>query len=229
MKKENLEEFAYNSIIKLILENHFRPGDFLLESEITELLNLKSRTPVHHALGQLVAKGFLDKKNKKGCFIPSPTPEDAEHVFFARENIEFQTAASAAIHASDEEIDELQVIIQKEVETGESGNIVAYLSINEKFHAFIAQISKNRYLQQYSQHIFWRSNIYIFFYYYQFKVSKIDNEFKISPSQHIRIMEAITKRDADEAGKLMKQHVRGTFEGIFKINKQKGGVLEKNL
>jgi len=70
MKKENLEEFAYDSIIALILENHYRPGDFLLETEITERLNLKSRTPVHHALGQLVAKGFLDKKSKKGCFIP---------------------------------------------------------------------------------------------------------------------------------------------------------------
>ena len=218
MKKENLEEFAYNSIINLILQNHFKPGDFLLETEITELLDLKSRTPVHHALGQLVAKGFLDKKSKKGCYIPSLTPEDAEHVFFARENIEFQTAASAAIHASDEEIDELRVIIQKEMETGESGDIMAYSSINENFHAFIAQISKSRYLQRYSQHIFWRSNIYIFFYFYQFKVTKINNEYKISPSQHIEIMEAIKERDPDVAGKLMKQHVRSTFEAIFRIN-----------
>ena len=108
MMKDNLEEFAYGSIITSILENHYKPGDFLLEAEITERLNLKSRTPVHHALGQLVAKGFLDKKNKKGCFIPPLTPADGEHVFFARENIEFQTAASAAIHASDEEIKELQ-------------------------------------------------------------------------------------------------------------------------
>jgi len=61
MRKENLEEYTYNSIIKLILENHFKLGHFLLETEITELLNLKSRTPVHHVLGQLVAKGFLTK------------------------------------------------------------------------------------------------------------------------------------------------------------------------
>ena len=137
MKKGNLEEFAYDSIIKSILANYYRPGDFLLEAEITERLNLKSRTPVHHALGQLVAKGFLDKKNKKGCFIPPLTPEDAEHVFFARENIEYQTAASAAIHASDEEIEELQMIIQDEMETGESGDIIGYSAINETFHNFV--------------------------------------------------------------------------------------------
>lgn len=216
MKKENLEEFVYDSIIGLILENHYRPGDFLLETEITERLNLKSRTPVHHALGQLVAKGFLDKKSKKGCFIPPLTPEDAEQVFFARESIESQAAASAALHASNEDIDELQMIFQEEVETGESGNIIGYSAINESFHNFIAQISKNKYLQQYSQHIIWRSNCYIFFRYYQFKVSMTEREFRISPAQHRKITEAIAKRDADKAGKLMKQHVRRTFEGIFK-------------
>jgi len=215
IKKENIEEFAYNSIVALILENHYRPGDFLLEAEITERLNLKSRTPVHHALGQLVAKGFLEKKSKKGCFLPPLTPEDAEHVFFARENIEFQAAASAALHASDEEIDELQMIIQQEMETGESGDIIGYSAINETFHKFIAQIGKNRYLQQYCQHIFWRSNCYVFFRYYQFKASMTEREFRISPAQHRKITEAIANRDADEAGKLMKQHVHRTFENIF--------------
>ena len=215
IKKENLEDFAYESIISLILDNHYRPGDFLLETEITARLNLKSRTPVHHALGQLVAKGFLNKKSKRGCFIPPLTPEDAEHVFFARENIEYQVAASAALHASDEEIDALQMVIKKEVEIGESGDIIGYSVINESFHNFIAQISKNKYLQHYSQHIFWRSNCYVFFRYYQFKMSMAEREFRISPAQHMEITEAIAKRDADKAGKLMKQHVRRTFEGIF--------------
>ncbi len=215
MKKENLEEFAYDSIVALILENHYRPGDFLLEAEMTERLNMKSRTPVHHALGQLVAKGFLDKKSKKGCFIPPLTPEDAEHVFFARENIESQVVASAALHASDEEINELQMIIQEEVDTGGSGNIIGYSAINATFHNFIAKICKNKYLQHYSQHIFWRSNCYVFFRYYQFKVSMAEREFRISPAQHRKIMEAIANRDADEAGKLMKQHVHRTFENIF--------------
>jgi len=215
IKKENLEKFAYDSIVALILKNHYRPSDFLLEAEITERLNLKSRTPVHHALGQLVAKGFLDKKSKKGCFIPPLTPEDMEHAFFARENIEAQAAASAALHASDEEIEELQMIIQGEVETGESGNIFGYSAINETFHSFIAKISKNKYLQQYCRHIFWRSNCYVFFRYYQFKENVVEREFKVSPAQHWKITEAIAKRDADKAGELMKQHVRRTFESIF--------------
>lgn len=215
MKKENLEEFAYNAIMKLVLNHHFQPGEFLLETEIADLLKLKSRTPVHHALGQLVAKGFLDRKNKKGCFIPFTTPEDAEHVFFVRESIESQSAKSAAIHASKEEVKELELIIEKEADIRKSGDVVAYSSINENFHACVARISKNRYLQQFSQYIFWRSNIYVFFYHYQFKLKKVSDELKDSPLQHIKIVEAIKNRDPEKAGELMLKHVRCTYNSIW--------------
>lgn len=215
MAKENLEEVAYNAIMKLILSNHFQPGEFLLETEIASLLSLNSRTPVHHALGQLVAKGFLDRKKKKGCFIPFPTPEDAEHVFSVRENIESQSARFAAIHASDEEIKELELIIEKEADIRKSGNIVAYSSINENFHKCVAKISKNRYLQQFNQYIFWRSNIYVFFYHYKFKLKKKGDKLKDSPLQHLKIITAIKNRKPEEAGELMLEHVRCTYNSIW--------------
>ena len=215
MKKENLEEFAYNAIMKLILSNHFQPGEFLLETEMMDLLNLKSRTPVHHALGQLVAKGFLDRKKKKGCCIPFATPEDAEHVFFVRGNIESQSAKSAAINASDEEIKDLELIIEKEVDIKKSGDIIAYSSINENFHACVARISKNRYLQQFSQYIFWRSNIYVFFHHYKFKLKIKGDQLTYSPLQHVKILTAIKNRKPEEAGELMLEHVRCTYNNIL--------------
>ena len=165
MAKKNLEEFAYKSIINLILKNHFKPGDFLLETELAESLDL-SRTPVRHALGQLVAEGFLDKKRKKGCFIPSPRPEDARQVFYAREHIEGLTAASAARYATDKDIEYLYALIEKEKNVKTPGTQeakMAYVTINESFHLGIAKISLNKYLEQYCRHSFWRSHTYIFF------------------------------------------------------------------
>ena len=213
MGKENLEEFAYRSIIRLILDNRFKPGDFLLETELAERLNL-SRTPVRHALGQLVAEGFLDKKKKKGCYIPLPSAEDAKHVFFARESIERQTAASAAIYATDEDISELRALLGKEKQIVDSQNKEAYTSINEKLHLGIARMCKNRYLEQYCRHIFWRSNIYIFFFdnYYTQKDYGVQ---KFAPREHAKIVDAIENRNAEKSGNLMKQHVRFTFERLF--------------
>jgi len=45
-----------------------------------------------------------------------------------------------------EDLKYLRVILTKESETGESGNKIAYSSINEDLHSAIARMSKNRYL-----------------------------------------------------------------------------------
>ncbi|MCF6246429.1 MAG: GntR family transcriptional regulator [Desulfobacula sp.] len=216
MARKNLDEFAYKAIINLILGNHFKPGDFLFETELAASLGL-SRTPVRHALGQLVAEGFLDKKKKKGCFIPLPSPEDARHVFYARENIEGLTAASAARHATETDIDHLYLLIGKEKKVANPGSQKAkleYVTINENFHLSIAKISQNKYLEQYCRHIFWRSHTYIFFFdkYY----TELDSSGqKTGPKQHSAIVSAIDNRNQEKAGNLMRQHVRITFEQLF--------------
>jgi DNA-binding GntR family transcriptional regulator len=79
-KKEELEDVSYRYIIGMILKNEIRPGDAILETELAEKLNI-SRTPVRQALGRLVAEGLLEKRRKKGCVIPFPTPEDANKNF----------------------------------------------------------------------------------------------------------------------------------------------------
>ena len=216
MAKKNLDEFAYNAIINLILENYFKPGDFLLETELAESLGL-SRTPVRHALGQLTAEGFLDKKKKKGCFIPSPSLDDAKHVFYAREHIESVTASSAALRATNNDIQRLHRLIKKERTIKNPATIEAkrdYVTINENFHLGIAAMSHNKYLEQYCRHAFWRSNTYIFFFdkYY----SNLDQSGQVTgPQQHIEIAAAIENRNEEKAGNLMRHHVRTTFEQLF--------------
>lgn len=216
VKKKNLEEFAYESIIKLILENHYKPGDFLLETELAGTLEI-SRTPIRNALGQLVAEGFLDKKKKKGCYIPSPTPQDARHVFYARENIEGLTAASAARYAVDKDIEYLYELIKKEENVANPGTQdgkMAYLTINEKFHLGIAKFSRNKYLEQYCRNSFWRSHTYIFFFDSDY-TGLTSGEQRVGPRQHIEITKAIEDRNEEKAGSLMRQHVRTTFEKLF--------------
>ncbi len=216
MGKTNLEEFAYEAIINLILENRFKQGEVILETELAQSLAL-SRTPVRHALGQLVAQGFLDKKKKKGCIIPPASPEDARHVFHAREHIEGLTAGSAARNATDRDVEFLYDLIEEEKsiaspETREAR--MAYITINERFHLGIARIGRNKYLEQYCRHSFWRSHPYIFFLdRYYAGTGEIGQ--LTGPKQHVEIAAAIEARNEKEAGRLMRRHVRTTFEQLF--------------
>ena len=208
------EELAYGEIVRLILENHFKPGDFLLETELAQDLNL-SRTPVRHALSQLVAEGILDKKKKKGCFIPAVSPEDARHVFFAREHMEGLAATSAARYASEEDIQYLWRLIHRE--KGGEGPLskMDYVHINRSFHMGIARFSRNKYLEQYSRHSFWRSHTYIFFFDKYYTDAMASGGQETGPRQHIGIVEAIENRNEEKAGNLMRQHIRTTFEQLF--------------
>jgi DNA-binding GntR family transcriptional regulator len=216
MTKQNREELAYESIIKLILENRFKPGDFLLETDLSEKLQL-SRTPVRHALAKLVAEGFLDKKKKKGCFIPSATPQDAKHVFYARERIEGLNAASAARYALDIDLEYLYQLIENEKEIScldQKKWKRAYLKINENFHLGIAAMSHNKYLEKYCRNIFWRSHAYILFFDTDYHEETSLRQ-SLSPKQHIEITKAIENRNEEKAENLMKQHIRTTFEQLF--------------
>jgi DNA-binding GntR family transcriptional regulator len=209
----NAEERAYRSIIQLILSGHYRPGDFLLELEIAPELEM-SRTPVSRALSRLVTEGFLNKIPKKGCYIPLPTPEDAEQVFFARKAVESQAAAGAALHAREEEIRHLQEVVLEDQEAVQMRHREIFSRINEDFHLGIAKASHNVYLEKWIRNIFWRSNLYVFYFDSFYKSEEVDIPQK-TPMQHAAIIKAITERDPDLAARLMNEHIHRTYEVLL--------------
>ncbi|NLH94619.1 MAG: GntR family transcriptional regulator [Synergistaceae bacterium] len=212
MEKTSAEDRAYREIIQLILSGQFRPGDFLLEVDLAPRLDM-SRTPVSRALGRLVAEGFLNKMPKKGCYIPFPSPEDAEQIFFARMAVEGQAAASAALKATNQEIRKLKRILKADQEAVASASKESFAQINEQFHLGIARASRNVYLEKWVINSFWRSNIYIF-YFDSFYKTPVREEVppQRTPSQHAAIMKAIEERNPEEAALQMREHIRNTYE-----------------
>ncbi|MFA0889903.1 MAG: GntR family transcriptional regulator [Synergistales bacterium] len=212
MEKLTAEDRAYREIIQLILTGQFKPGDFLLELELAPRLRM-SRTPVSRALGRLVAEGFLNKMPKKGCYIPFPSAEDAEQIFFARMAVESQAAASAAMKASEQEIRKLKRILRMDEEAVARGSKENYAQINEQFHLGIARASRNAYLEKWIVNSFWRSNIYIFYFDSFYKAANREEiPPQRTPSQHAAIVKAIEERKPEEAAFYMNEHIRNTYE-----------------
>ena len=118
-KTEDLEDYAYRYIIHQIVENQFRPGDTILETEMAKILNV-SRTPVRAAIAKLINEGFLEKKRKKGCIIPHPQPEGARQVFLARGVLESTIAGLAAVNRTEPDLAKLYKILDQEKKALES-------------------------------------------------------------------------------------------------------------
>ena len=210
---ENAEERAYRHIISEILTGAYRPGDFLLELDIAPKLNM-SRTPVSSALSRLVLEGFLNKMPKKGCYIPIPTPKDAEHVFTARQVAEGEAAALAAKYATDEEISFLESGRSLDHAAFENKDKEMWANINEEFHLSIAKFCRNEYIERWVKNMFWRSNVYIFYFDGFYKPTDVVIEHK-TPSQHAAVVKAISKRDSKEARQLMERHIYTTYSQLL--------------
>jgi DNA-binding GntR family transcriptional regulator len=173
-----------------------------------------SRTPVSRALGRLVTEGFLNKIPKKGCYIPLPTPEDAEQVFSARRVVEGEAAARAALLATEEDIIWLHDQVAEDRKAAENRQRDVFSRINENLHLGIARISRNAYLEKWIRNIFWRSNIYVFYFDNFYRSTKPDVPQK-TPAQHASIVKAIADHNPEEATRCMLAHINQTFDALL--------------
>ena len=88
--------------------------------------------------------------------------------------------------------------------------------VNEQFHLGIAKVSRNVYLERYCRHVFWRSNVYIFFFDAFYTTKNVENSLHFTPQQHKEIVDAIANRDPDQARDAMSRHIQNTYSLLFK-------------
>lgn len=215
-KNEDLEDYAYRYIIHQIVESQVRPGDTILETEMAEILKV-SRTPVRSAITRLVNEGLLEKKRKKGCIIPPPEPEDARQVFEAREILESKVAGLAALNRTEADVKKLHKILDQETKALNAKQKEEYYLSNEKFHFTLIKSAKNKYFERYCTHLFRRTSVYIFyfdsFYTSNEKFNKLPRQ--RTPGQHLEIVKAIEKGDAQLAEEIMKAHVKYSYKVLL--------------
>lgn len=212
----NAEEKAYRSIFKDIIEGKYSPGDFLLEIEIAPKLKM-SRTPVRSALSRLVSDGYISKMPKKGCYIPTPTPQEVRNTFFARQLIEGESAALAALNAEEKEIAMLDEIIIKDSSTFSRKETDLWANVNKELHFSIARFTHNPHIEKWVQQIYWHSYVYLSYLngFYLSEEASMSN-YK-TPEFHQEIVNAIKKRDTICARKLMSEHISYALSFHFNL------------
>ncbi len=221
MTKVSAEEKVYSYLLGLLIEHKLNPGSRILEKEIIEKIKV-SRTPVRNAIIKLVADGLLEKTPEKGVIIPVPTGEDVKQIFFTREALEGESAFLAAMNVTDDDITFLQMIHEKEKDAYLSFDKKAYTEANEQFHLNIARISRNKYLERFIKQIYWRTQIFVFYFdsFYNYQPENSKKYFtpyeRSSFKDHSEIIDAIVNHDAGIAKKRMREHISSTYNLLFK-------------
>jgi len=223
-KNKGAGEEAFQKIIHLVLSHELQPGDRIYETDLGKMLGM-SRTPIREALYRLVSTGFLEKTpGQRGCTIPLLSPADMEEVFYARIIMERKAARRAARLRDRSYTKRLLDINMEEESKYYSGEKDKYASLNESFHMTVAEMSGNKYLYRYIRQLFWRSNLYIFFFMRFYNVQNIENDpvpnnTRLSYVEHRRIARAIETADPIEAEKTMQEHLITAYHSMLNIKK----------
>lgn len=211
IKPEPLHTQAYQIIRTMILEGEYEPGERFVEVKLADKLGI-SRGPIREAIRMLIHDGLLIQ-DEGPVQLYQPSLNDIVDVFQCREYLEALAVRLAVENFTNELLDELALIIQKTKEAIKNNAKNEVSTYDQKFHELIIETSGNKQLiilnAGIRTKITYMRNTILRNYYDHFDF--ID--------EHMRIYEALVKKDVTTAEQQMKDHIKSNLDFIVKIKK----------
>lgn len=220
IQSERLYEKIVDQIEGRILAGELKPGDHLPpERELAEQFRV-SRTAVREAVKTLAEKGLVQVRPGRGTFVTNDTseavrhslgrmlkigqPEGARHLVEVREIFEPETAALAAVRASDEQITalgEAVTMMDSALDDGET-----FIEGDLDFHLTLAEASQNALIP------ILIDSIVDLLREQRMAIFLVAGGPQRGQYHHRRILEAVIRHDPDAAREAMRAHLRQVRE-----------------
>ena len=107
-----LSDQVADQLREAILDGRLKPGQRIVESNIADAMEM-SRGPVRDALRMLETDRLVVRYPHRGTFVAWLTLHDAEEIYSLREALETLVVDFAIKFATDEQLDELDVIVDR--------------------------------------------------------------------------------------------------------------------
>jgi DNA-binding GntR family transcriptional regulator len=197
---EELNEFAYGRIKRMILDNELKPGEKIRQEDLAGRIGV-SRTPVLAALSRLEQEMLVSIEPRRGASVVEFSAEDLLKIVDIRLRLEPLGAREAAINASELEILRLKGIIEDFARAVDDDDRVAEKGIDYDFHFVIHEMSKNTFLHRLiaSMNLIGVSNL-----------KGLITPASLSLEAHRAIYEALQERDPNGAEEAMAHHLENT-------------------
>ncbi|WP_206996572.1 GntR family transcriptional regulator [Trinickia mobilis] len=169
------------------------------EKELTEALGV-SRTPVREAMTLLEQEGFLRTVPRRGVYILRKTKKEIVEMIYMWAALESVAARLATLRASDADIAALRHMFDYFSETTPADHIEEYSDANIAFHQAIVQLSKSQIIADTIKNIFVHVRAIR-----RTTIARSDRASR-SIGDHMRIIEALERRDTERVEELVRQH-----------------------
>ena len=169
------------------------------ERVLSETLGV-SRTPVREAMTLLEQEGFLRMVPRRGIYIVRKSKREIVEMIQMWAALESMAARLATIHATDEEIAKLRHMFDNFRDSTPAEHIAEYSDANIAFHQAIVELSKSQLILDTIKNIFVHVRAIR-----RMTISQSDRASR-SIVDHLRMIEALEKRDTELAERLVRQH-----------------------
>ena len=192
-------EAAYDLLRSAITDAVLRPGERLREVDVSEWFGM-SRTPVREAFRRLERDGLITFAPHKGMTVTVLDHSAVMELYRMREVLEGTAASLAAQHATDAEIAALQDMLDHETELIHDAKALA--AHNFGYHNAIYAAAHNRYLLRSLNGL--RDSMALL----GETTYAVPGRIKTALAEHRLVVDAIARRDPDEADSAMRAHLR---------------------
>jgi len=205
---ELLSQKVYRVLKTEIIKGSLKPGTKLLEGKIAEQMEV-SRTPIREALRELAAEGFVKISPNQGVVVSNASIEDVQEVLQIRGVLEGLAARLAAKIMNKEEIKELENYLKQMEYYTNKNDALAFSEMDAEFHELILGICGNNRLIQI------RKNLSDQAHRYRIRSLSIPGRLKYSLKEHREIVEALKRKDVEQADRLSQKHIENVLENIL--------------
>lgn len=211
VRRHTLAEQVVEYVRDRISQNVLKPGQKLTIQGLAGELNI-SMTPVREAIKTLAAMRLVVVEVNKSLVIAQPDAEDVRQLMVVYNNLESLAVDLVVKHASDAQIALLESIAQRGTEAVAANDRIGYFHANQEFHLALVKLSGNAPLIEVYQNF--NARLYPF----RFRgMSDQDSHWTELAAEHHMIVDALRKRDAALAARLVKQHSRRARERIDRL------------
>ena len=203
-----LKSRAYGIIKEKIISCDLKPGSVISEKALMDEIGA-SRTPIREAIGKLEEEHLVDVYPKRGIFVSQVTIKDVLDIYAMRIIVESFAVRLAALILEPEQIRPFRNLWMPKHAALSTED---HNKSDRDFHMLIAQASGNKYLLQTFSTLFNQASRIR-----MLSLLRMEKRLEEARKEHLFIIEALLRKDEDEAEKYMKHHLANSRETALRL------------
>lgn len=204
-----LKDIAYEKIKEGILDETYRPGEFLSERTLINDLDM-SKTPIKNALVRLESESFVTVSSKQGIIVNDLSIDRINDIYNLRIALETFNCEEIYNRITTEELSELYRNLEETKVTSNNLDVKGFAALDHEFHLIISEVAGNseitRILLNYQDHLRRITLRHL---------SKEPSRVKKFYQDHVKIYDSL-KNHQEDAVQVMKEHLQESKTMLFK-------------